>query len=393
MPRPGVGKAGGYLQTGMEPSLNLLAVLNLLGAAQGLFLSVMLLGVKGGNRVANRVLAALVATMALFVTGAVARTTHYDFVLPHLSRIHDPLPFLAMPLIFLYVRALASRAPSLRRREFLHFVPFALCCVYLLPYYFQSREAKLAYMVSEYHYPSLGPWYYVRSALVILQAGLYLTLSVMTILAFVKESRGRNAPADRAVLFQIRFFVTGFLILFAAGVLRYLFDHTARTNLLVPLGASALIYALGYVSFRNPQALARADEPTPSKKYEWSSLTPETSERYLRRLLQSMEQEKLYLDAELTVSKLAEKLSIPPPHLSQTINERLNQSFIDFVNTYRVEEVKRKLVDPLKRHYSVLAIAEESGFNSKSSFNSVFKKHVRMTPSEFRKTVGENGRQ
>jgi AraC-like DNA-binding protein len=138
--------------------------------------------------------------------------------------------------------------------------------------------------------------------------------------------------------------------------------------------------------------LAHADEPPPAKKYEWSSLTPETSERYLRRLLQSMAEEKLYLDTELTVAKLAEKLSIPPPHLSQIINERLKQSFVDFINTYRVEEAKRKLLDPLKRHYSVLAIAEEAGFNSKSSFNSVFKKHAQMTPSEFRKAFGDNGR-
>ncbi|HEX8146723.1 MAG TPA: helix-turn-helix domain-containing protein [Pyrinomonadaceae bacterium] len=376
----------------MEPSLNLLGVLNLLGAAQGLFLSVMLLGVKGGKKVLTRILAALVGTMALFVAGAVVRTTHYDFVFPHLSRIHDPLPFLAIPLIFLYVRALTSKAPSFPRREFLHFVPFVLCCIYLLPYYLQSRDAKLAYMISEYHHPSLGRWYYVRSAFVIAQAGLYLTLSVLTILAFLKESRRPNVSADRAVIFQIRFFVTGFLILFAVGVMRYLFDHTARTNLLVPLGASVLIYALGYVSFRNPQVLTRADEPPPSKKYEWSSLTPETSERYLRRLLQSMKDEKFYLDAELTVAKLAEKLSIPPPHLSQIINERLKQNFVDFINTYRVEEAKRNLLDPVKRHYSVLAIAEEAGFNSKSSFNSVFKKHAQMTPSEFRKAFGDDGR-
>jgi AraC-like DNA-binding protein len=374
----------------MEPSLDLLAVLNLLGAAQGLFLSVMLLGVKGGNKVANRILATLVATIALFVTGAVVRTTHYEIVFPHLSRIHDPLPFLAVPLIFLYVRTLTSKTPSFPKRECLHFVPFILCCAYLLPYFLQSREAKLAYLLSEYSYPSLGSWYYVRSALIILQAGLYLTLTVLTILAFVKGSRRQASSADKAVLFQIRFFVTGFLVIFAGGVLRYLIDHTAKTNLLVPLGASVFIYALGYVSFRNPQVLARADEP-PTRKYESSTLTPETSERYLKRLLQSMNEEKLYLDAELTIAKLAERLSIPSPHLSQTINERLNQNFVDFINTYRVEEAKRKLVDPRKRHYSVLAIAEEAGFNSKSSFNSVFKKHARMTPSEFRKAFGDNG--
>jgi AraC-like DNA-binding protein len=377
----------------MEPSLSLLAVLNLLGAAQGLFLSAVLLGARGGNKVANRLLAALVASIAFAVAGGVVRTMHYDFVFPHLSRVHDPFPFLAAPLIFLYIKTLTSRRSVFPKKDFLHFVPFALCVAYLIPYYLQSRQAKLDALISEYYYPSPGLWYYVRSALLILLAGFYLVLTVLKILKFVRERGSQNSPADRAVLFQIRFFVAGFVILFAGGVLRYLLDHTARTNLLVPLGASVFIYAIGYLSFRNPHVLTRTeDEPAPAKKYERSTLTPETGERYLKRLLQLMEAEKPYLDAELTVSKLAEKLSVPPPHLSQTINERLNQNFIDFINTYRVEEAKRRLVDPSRRHYSVLAIAEEVGFNSKSSFNSVFKKHTRMTPSEFRKAPHGNTR-
>ncbi|HVG29181.1 MAG TPA: helix-turn-helix domain-containing protein [Pyrinomonadaceae bacterium] len=377
----------------MEPSLSVLAVLNLLGAAQGLFLSAALLGIKGGNKVANRILAALAAAMALAVAGAVVRTMHYDFAFPHLSRVHDPFPFLVVPLIFLYVKALTSRRPAFPKKEFLHFTPFILCVVYLIPYYLQSRAAKLNVLISEYYYPSPGRWYYVRSALLILLGTVYLILTVARILKFVREAGGRNAPAEKAVLFQIRFFVAGFLILLAGGVLRYLLDHTAKTNLLVPLGASVFIYAIGYLSFRNPHALARPDdEPAPAKKYERSTLTPETAERYRKRLLQLMEAEKPYRDSELTVSKLAEKLSVPAPHLSQTINERLNQNFIDFINTYRVEEAKRRLVDPSRKHYSVLAIAEEVGFNSKSSFNSVFKKHVRMTPSEFRKAADGNAR-
>jgi AraC-like DNA-binding protein len=61
------------------------------------------------------------------------------------------------------------------------------------------------------------------------------------------------------------------------------------------------------------------------------------------------------------------------------------------VNTYRVEEAKRKLVDPSRKHYSLLAIAEEVGFNSKSAFNTAFKKQTSMTPSEFRKASNGNG--
>ena len=82
-----------------------------------------------------------------FVAGAVARTTHYDVVFPHLSRMHDPLPFLAVPLIFLYVKALTARAQSFPRRDFPHFIPFILCRTYLLPYYLQSRDAKLLRML------------------------------------------------------------------------------------------------------------------------------------------------------------------------------------------------------------------------------------------------------
>jgi AraC-like DNA-binding protein len=164
-------------------------------------------------------------------------------------------------------------------------------------------------------------------------------------------------------------------------VLRYAIQTIP--NLLVPLGASLLIYAMGYMRMSRPEPAATEDQPS-GKKYEKSTLTPERSERYLDKLLHFMEKEKPYSEGDLTVQRLAEKLSIPAPHLSQTINERLGQTFSDFINSYRVEEAKRKLLDPALKHLSVLGISEEVGFTSKSSFNSVFKKYTNMTPSEFR---------
>ena len=104
-----------------------------------------------------------------------------------------------------------------------------------------------------------------------------------------------------------------------------------------------------------------------------------------------MRAEKPYLDGDLTLQKLAKTLAISPHHLSQTINEQLQQNFIDFINSYRIEEAKRMLVDPARKHYSVLAVSEEVGFNSKSAFNTAFKKHANMTPSEFRKASESNG--
>lgn len=392
----------------MEASLSLLAVLNLLGSAQAVLLALALLGMRrgGDDGVANRVLAALVVAMAVVIFGGVMRTTHYEFVFPHLSRIHDPFVFLASPLLFLYLRALVRRERALARKDYLHFLPFVACVAYLLPYYLRSSQYKLDYMWAEFYHPSLGYWYYIRSALLLIQGAIYLSLVAALLIRYSRAWKAKGGVLtahERAALFQVRFMLGGFLVLFVGGLLRYTLDQTARTNLLVPLGASALIYALGYLGLRRPEVLtgvresspvtateARGANPdanggSPVKKYEKSTLTPERAERYLKRLLNHMETEKPYVDGELTLPKLAERLSIPPQHLSQTINERLQQNFFDFVNTYRVEEAKRRLLDPAKQHYSVLAIAEEVGFNSKSAFNSVFKKHVRMTPSEFRK--------
>jgi AraC-like DNA-binding protein len=376
----------------INPALDFLAILNLFGAAQGLLLTLALLGAKGENKTANRLLAAMTLTISIIVSGTVLLTSKYVFVYPHLSRLHQPFAFLAGPLLFLYIRELTSSEKRFKAKDFLHFTPFAVCLIYLLPYYFQSAADKLNEIVAEHFQDSLGQWYYIRSALFIVQFLVYLVLIVVTLIKYSRKVRDRNSPAEKAVLFQVRFFVIASLVLWVGVVLRYTLDQSAKTNLLVPFGASLLVYAIGYMQMRRPAHLQSVEEDQPpAKKYEGSTLTPERSERYLNKLLCLMEQEKPFTDGDLTIQKLAERLGIPAHHLSQTINERLGQTFSDFINSHRVEEAKRKLVDPARKHYSVLAIAEEVGFNSKSSFNVVFKKHVNMTPSEYRKAATKNG--
>ncbi len=371
----------------MQPALNLLAVLNLLGVAQGFLMAVVLLNMKRGNRFANRILGAMVITIAIIVGGAVLLTTNYVFLFPYLSRLHHPFAFLAGPLLFLYIKALISGKQKLAKKELWHFIPFALCLLYLVPYYFQSSAVKLNVLISEYYEESLGWWYYIRSGLFILQFLVYLILITVTLVKYSRSS-DRNSTHGQHILFQVRFFVICSVVLWIGAVLRYALDQSGSTNLLVPFGASVLIYAMGYLQLSKPEmVMGSEDAQPPAKKYEKSTLLPAWSDRYLNKLLQVMENEKPFLDGDLTLQKLAERLSIPAQHLSQVINERLDQTFSDFINAYRVEEAKKRLLDPKTQHYTVLAIAEEVGFSSKSSFNAVFKKHTNTTPSEFRKAI------
>ena len=107
----------------------------------------------------------------------------------------------------------------------------------------------------------------------------------------------------------------------------------------------------------------------------------------INRLLNYMQEKKPYLDAELTLSSLAKDLSISRSQLSALINEGMGDNFYDFINKYRVEEVKRLMVDPQVKNYNLLGIALEAGFKSKSTFNLIFKRFTGLTPTEYRKNL------
>lgn len=122
------------------------------------------------------------------------------------------------------------------------------------------------------------------------------------------------------------------------------------------------------------------------KKYETSKLTPQQEEIYLKKLLRYMEREKPHLDNQLTVKTLSGGLSVSHRDISRVINEKTGMHFYDFINRFRVEEAKRMLEKSIsQKGLSILGIAYEVGFNSKSSFNSAFKKVNGITPSQYRK--------
>lgn len=377
-----------------EPSLNLLAVLSLLGAAQALLLALALASFKRGNRVVNRILAALAATTSVTIIGSILNSTRYILLFPQVAQLHSPFNFLIPPLIYLYIRALISRKWKFGKQMLWHFVPAGICLLYYLPLYFRSREGKLAYMVAAFqNYPP--PEWRIRSTLIFIQSIVYLSLTIYLLVTHSRRMGKQASLVEKSNLFWARSFVIVVLLCWGVATLRFFFAYDARawTMLIVPLSLSVWMYVMGYVTLRQADAMIGTvvDEEPPLKKYEKSTLTPERAEEYLKRIFQLMEKEKPYREGDLTLQKLARELSISPHHLSQIINERLNQNFFDFINAHRIEEAKRMLVDPGKKHYSILAIAEEVGFNSKSAFNTAFRKYANMTPSEFRKSSNGNG--
>ncbi len=366
--------------------MDLITIIILIGIGQGFFVSVLLLTLNRGNKTANRLLGILMFLFSLSISGFVfIRSDSYkDF--PFFIRLPSTVIFLFGPLFYFYVKELTSSRFNFGKQELFHFIPFVALILYRIPFYFQSSREKLnsirtigtldenlVILILQIIHLFIY-LFFVKRLLNDYEIKIKSTMSSFERINLRWISVGMNAFL---IIFGI---MTIFIVLFISGVNAY-----SVYIAVVPLMVSIVILAIGYFGLTQPIIIPPEIDNSRSKKYEKSSLTSENSEKYLNKLLNIMETEKPFLNNDLTLQKLSEMLSVSQHHLSQIINEKLNQNFFDFINSYRIEEAKTLLLDKRGELLTILAIAEEVGFNSKSAFNIAFKKYTSMTPTQFKK--------
>lgn len=370
----------------MNPSLDIFAVLYFAGLALAIFWVLVLLGIKRGNQTSNRILAVLLFMISIGIVNAILVHTKYIFKIPHLIGLSWPISFAYPPLFFLYVKSLTSRKINFKKQLF-HFTPFIISAVNLIPFYLQSGGYKTDYLLSSWNRPSTI--HTVVSSLIIFQELIYITLSLRLLLRHSRKVNSVYSTLEKHNLSWIRSLIVCYVLVTAIYFVLNFYESPINSIHVAPVIVVVFVYALGYMGVRQPGVFSEIESSRSGKKYLRSGLDSEKASNYLRQLIHIVETDRLFVDSNLTLHKLANKLSISPNHLSQLLNESLNQSFSDFVNYYRVEEAKKLLRNPANNHLTILAISYEVGFNSKSSFNSIFKKHVDMTPSQYMLTTSK----
>jgi AraC-like DNA-binding protein len=366
--------------------MDLVTVIILIGIGQGFFVSVLLLTLNRGNKTANRLLGILMFMFSLSISGFVfVRTDSYkDF--PFLIGLPSTVIFLFGPLFYFYVKELTSYRFNFRKRDILHFIPFVALILYRLPFYLESSQEKLNSLETS----GTLDENLVILILQIIHLFIYLFFVKKVLNDYEVKIKSTMSSLEKINLRWISGGMNSFLIIFGIMII-FILLFISGINVysiyttVIPLMVSIVILAIGYFGLTQPIIIPPEIENSKPKKYEKSSLTSENSEKYLNKLLNIMEAEKPFLNNDLTLQKLSEMLSISQHHLSQIINEQLNQNFFDFINSYRIEEAKTLLLDKRGELLTILAIAEEVGFNSKSAFNIAFKKYTSMTPTQFKK--------
>jgi AraC-like DNA-binding protein len=394
-------------------SFDFIEVLMLLGAAQGLLLSIGLVGRRSHNRAANTLLAAviLIAAYQLFVFAFMKS----GVIIPHLLALTGtgfPISFLIGPLYYMYVRSLLEGRLRFRLHDLLHTLPCLYMIYRMLPFFLMPNSVKIGHIWSVYltNTPGeLSPQVLFNVWFHLIQMAVYFTLAYWSIFRHERDARQSSSNAGTVVyLADLRkltigygVYVLGFGV--TATALSVLKTYGIVVDAIWYLATSGFIYVIGYQALTRKFPLVEAstghesglawepdtgDDTSPSafpaggEKYSRSGLSDEQARHYLARLSEWMETRQVYTDNDLRLSNLAEQLSITPNQLSQIINQHAGKSFYDFVNEYRIDHAKQLLKENPDK--TVLDIALAVGFSNKATFNRVFKLYTRTTPTGFK---------
>jgi AraC-like DNA-binding protein len=365
--------------------MDFITFLILFGISIGVFLGILLITLGRGNKSANRLLGLLLLSFSLSITGFVIERTDTQHLYHYLQGLTQSVLFLFGPLFFFYVKVLTKRKFVFREDYLFHFLPFLFLIIYQIPFLVKDPAEKLPIIQSG---TFRIEWMAILSVQIV-HLFIYLFFAYKLIRKHEKRIKTTMSSIERinlnwlraGVLLFVAVFsmIMTFVVLFLTGI-----DLLKYFQVIIPISVSLIILMMGFYGLKQPIIFSQENKVKP-KKYEKSNLTNSLSEEYLEKLLCYMDTEKPYLQSNLTLQKLALAIGITPHHLSQIINEKLKQNFFDFVNQYRVKEAQKMLVHPQGQLLTILAISEEVGFNSKTAFNTAFKKVTKMTPSDFRK--------
>ncbi len=413
----------------------------LFGAQLALFLSLILLSKKGKTS-SDSILTVWLVSIGLYLVLCYFRITNLDLNYPFLLGVIFPFPLIQGPLLFLYTAALTNQLARNKVLNFLHFLPALFSVLLFLPFYTLSSSDKI--LLFKNSGKGNETVMRINVFLILISGVIYIVWSLILLKRHKKNILNQFSNTDKINLKWLQYLIYSILVI-------WLFVFYGNDHLIfscVVLFVTFLGYygikqvgifssnklssddkkALFEVEKSNesllsdPESTKRIEHPntqlansdTPvlvtltevpeadikagalkitdaeteeKKKYQKSGLTNEEALKIHGKLSEMMIAEKYYKNPELNLLELSKKLSIHPNALSQVINSIEKKNFYDYINDLRVAEFKEMVILPKNKKFTLLALALECGFNSKTTFNRNFKKSTGLSPSEYLNTL------
>lgn len=377
--------------------LAFLGIIAIIGIFVSLLLATFLLTVKTSNKQPNRLFAAFLILTAVDLSGFFI----YDYIndQPDFEVFRYTSCLLIMPLFYLYALSVCYSDFRLRPKHLLHVLPFVIVNLVLLPRFYLGNAIEKERF---FEIQSIMPEIYFFKILVEAQyvfyiVGVLLTLKKYRMIYLENYANSSTSTYKWLMQLTIVFFIAHTFVV-CKNLLRYTAYNNMFTWANIFVGIVALcitcwfvLKALNYPElFRGVSSkLELAKDILPAadpavvhtENHQDAAITNQ-----IESLRKYMGDKEPYLDPSLTILELSNQTGIPVRDLSVLINHYMDQHFFDFVNEYRIQKAMDILKDQEKSNLTVLEILYQVGFNSKSSFNTSFKKYTGLTPTAFRKT-------
>ena len=373
---------------------NIKTIFHLIIIFQCFFFSFYLLSQKNDKRRSNNILIIFLFTIAVTEIGGVL--SHFQELrnvvisyAPQLFYIDFPFRYLYMPVLFMYILSVTKSDFRFKKMYLFHFIPFVFFCILVLYKFllnstdilreiletgnrFTSSESDIFYILDKVQFFS-----YVIASLIILKK-------------YRIEIKNVYSSIEHINLSWLTFVVLGLTGWKSLSLLNYILwlalaDYSGWILYIVAEVAFLTFISIMFLKgLKQPVIFSGTNKNQAKRKYEKTLLADAIKEGYKDKLIRHIKSQKPYLEPSLSLDELAEKVSIPPHHLSQILNTCFNKNFFDFINSYRIKESEKLLSEQNSYRKTVLEILYETGFNSKSVFNTAFKKNTGMTPTQFR---------
>ena len=294
-------------------------------------------------------------------------------------------------LLFVYSSSLLSRNKKIVARKGLHLAVFFISCLLILPYAFIKKETKIGFYENTAELPA---YVWLASFIINVVFLSYIIATIRLISKHVRSLKNEFSFLERLDLNWLKYLTIGLLvfyisltivgsILYALNISIYNIDFYIYCLLVV------FVFGIGFYGIKQQNVFSdfkimheKFSIESVQKKNNAPAIISDKDNKFTKYLQEFMVSEKPHLNNELSLYDLADKLHVKAHYLSHILNNVLKTNFYEFVNYYRVEELKKQLQEN-KQKFSILGLAFESGFNSKSTANRIFKNYTGKTPSQY----------
>lgn len=308
-----------------------------------------------------------------------------DYYIPVFSEVNYAIPLIYGTLFWFYTKSIVVPEFKFGRKDFWHFIPFIVFLIIILLPVFTSTTLPESNLIG---YPLLK----------LIINPIYLFGVLILLNRYRKNLLDESAYTDKINLMWLDWITVGAILLWLIALGGYFYSlsnpavRPLLTDYIVLSFLGVYMFALAFVAFTKTDLFKQdniryiqlsRDLEAPKSDQE----SHKDHSDIIQRLDEQVHSNQLFLDQELTIHKLANLTGIPKYKISKAINSEKQQNFFEYINTFRVQHVIERMKTGELKQMSLLGLALDSGFNSKASFNRIFKKITGQTPSQYYKRI------